>query len=47
MVNTDLTLKGMEAASDLSKETGHPGNDIRPCIATLVETSISIGALDG
>ena len=40
-----MTLKGMEAASNLSQETGHPGNDIRPCIATLVETSLSQGEI--
>ena len=43
MDSIDLTLKGMGAASNLSQETGHPGNDIRPCIATLVETPLSKG----
>ena len=43
MVYKDLTSKGLEAASNLSLETGHPGNGIRPCIATLLESPLSKG----
>lgn len=38
-----MTVRGLEASSDLAAETGHPGKDIRPCIATLMETPLSKG----
>lgn len=40
----DKSYAGLTAASRLSIETGHPGNDIRPCIAELVETSLVKGS---
>ena len=36
-------IQGLSASSNLSQETGHPGNDIRPCIATLIETPLQKG----
>jgi len=42
-VGTFDVIKGLEASSRLSDETGHPGKDIRPCIATLMETPLSKG----
>ncbi len=34
---------GLEATSDLARETGHTGKDLRPCIAVLVETPLTKG----
>ncbi|MCK4856509.1 MAG: hypothetical protein KAT58_00925 [candidate division Zixibacteria bacterium] len=31
------------ASSNLSQQTGHPGKDIRPCVAALTETSLARG----
>jgi hypothetical protein len=39
----DRLAIGLEASSDLSRETGHPGAGIRPCVATLLETALSKG----
>jgi len=35
---------GFSAASRLSEQTGHPGNDIKPCIATMLETTFERGS---
>lgn len=39
----DNLIKGLEASSELSKSTGHPGPGIKPCIATLIETPLEKG----
>jgi hypothetical protein len=39
----DDPYRGLEASSTLAKETGHPGVDIRPCIACLYETELIKG----
>jgi len=39
---TDIE-SGLIASSDLSRELRHPGNDIRPCIAQMLENSYSKG----
>ncbi len=39
----DQIASGLEASSNLSGSTGHPGPDIRPCIARLIETSLTRG----
>ena len=41
--NKGHSFDGLAAASRLSEETGHPGNDIRPCIASLLETPLCKG----
>lgn len=40
---TDRIAAGLEASSHLAGEIGHPGPDIRPCIAILIETSLKKG----
>lgn len=40
---TDRIVAGLEASTRISFKTGHPGADIRPCIATLVESSLDKG----
>lgn len=35
--------QGLEASSRLSEELSHPGVDLRPCIATIAESSLSKG----
>ncbi|MFH1372536.1 MAG: primase C-terminal domain-containing protein [bacterium] len=39
----DIVTKGLSAASNLAAETGHPGKDIRPCVATLMEMQLQKG----
>lgn len=43
MTSVENIEKGIAAASNLSRETGHPGKDIRPCIATLIESALVKG----
>jgi len=43
MSNADKIIDGLSASSDLSKELMHPGQDIKPCIAQMLENSYSKG----
>jgi len=42
-IDSDQITRGLEASSNLSRDTGHPGPDIKPCVATLLETTLSKG----
>lgn len=43
MAKSEELTAGLIASSDLAARTGHPGKDIRPCIAQLIETVINKG----
>jgi len=42
-VTPDRIIAGLEASSNLSAATGHPGQGIRPCLAQLLETKVYKG----
>ncbi len=42
-INGDRGGRGLEASSNLAGCIGHPGKDIRPCIACLLETPLTKG----
>ena len=39
----DEVMAGLQASSNLSAETGHPGPGIKPCLATLLESTLIKG----
>jgi len=43
MSNADKIIDGLIASSDLSKKLMHPGPDIKPCIAQMLENSYAKG----
>jgi len=43
VITPDMTLQGLATSSHLSRTIDHPGQDIRPCVATLADTPLSKG----
>jgi len=43
MSGADRLIDGLSKSSKASEETGHPAKDIRPCIMTLKDTSLTKG----
>jgi hypothetical protein len=43
MAKSDVIATGLASSSDLSKEICHPGCDIRPCIAAILDTFLTKG----
>ena len=43
VVDATTVVRGLAASSNLSSESGHPGKDIKPCIAAIIETQLVKG----